>query len=96
MAPDPEPRQTRSRVYPLAEGGFDSSLADEDACLVAALRNLMKSIGRMLDRMDKRIDKPANAHGTFLQGSEQMIDSDTPEESGRAVSNKHSGFGRGI
>jgi len=60
------------------------------------LRRIGKRIGSMLDRIDARIDKPAKDRGTYTSGSEQMIDSDMGREAGRAVQNKHSGFGRGI
>lgn len=62
--------------------------------------NLLRSISawtaRVLDRVEARIDKPAKDVGTYLQGSEQMIDSDMAREMGRATSNKRSGFGRGV
>jgi hypothetical protein len=58
------------------------------------VRNLSSRIARIVDRIDERIDKPAKAHGTFTQGSEQMIDSDMPKEMGRSTSNRRSGFGR--
>lgn len=53
-------------------------------------------LGEIVDRIDARIDKPAKDRGIFTQGSEQMIDDEMAREKGRAVSNKHSGFGRGI
>jgi hypothetical protein len=63
---------------------------------MALLRSVFGRIGRVLDRIDERIDKPAKSGGTFSQGSEQMIDDELASEKGRAVSNKRSGFGRGI
>jgi hypothetical protein len=63
---------------------------------MSAVKRLFGWIGQRLDKIDERIDKPAKGHGTFLQGSEVMVDNeDTPKESGQAVQNKHSGFGRG-
>jgi hypothetical protein len=58
------------------------------------LKDLSKRIGNLVERIDARIDKPAKARGTFTKGSEQMIDSDMPEEIGRSTSNRRSGFGR--
>lgn len=61
-----------------------------------ALRRLIGWIGRSLDRIDERIDKPAKAHGTYLQGSETMIDDEMAAAKGEAVGNKRAGYGRGI
>lgn len=62
---------------------------------MGAIERLLGWISQRFDRIDERIDKPAKSHGTFLQGSEVMVDNkDTPKESGQAVQNKHSGFGR--
>lgn len=61
---------------------------------MGVMRRILDRIGAVLDRVDERIDKPAKDHGTFLQGSETMIDGETPRESGRSVTNKRSGFGR--
>ena len=61
-----------------------------------AMRRLITWIGARLDRIDKRIDKPAKAHGTFLQGSEAMIDDEMAGAKGEAVGNKRAGYGRGI
>lgn len=64
---------------------------------MSSIKRLFGWIGQRLDKIDDRIDKPAKGHGTFLQGSEAMIDNeDTAKESGEAVQNKHSGFGRGV
>jgi hypothetical protein len=63
---------------------------------MSAIRRALGWIGKQVDRIDQRIDKPAKGHGTYLQGSETMVDSDLPEESGRSVRNKRSGFGRQI
>ena len=60
------------------------------------LGNFGKRIGALLDRIDARIDKPAKDRGTYTSGSEQMIADEMSAEKGRAVQNKHSGFGRGI
>jgi hypothetical protein len=60
------------------------------------LKNLAKRFGRLVDRIDARIDKPAKSRGTFTSGSEQMIDSDMPSEWGRSTSNRRSGYGRGL
>jgi len=53
-------------------------------------------VADLVDRIDARVDKPAKARRTFTRGSEQMIDNEIAEEVGRSVSNKRSGFGRGI
>ena len=60
------------------------------------LARLGTRLGKFVDRVDAKIDKPAKAHGTWTQGSEQMIDSEMPEEMGRATSNRRSGYGRGL
>ena len=60
------------------------------------LHRVANRIATSLDAVDGRVDKPAKASGTYLQGSEQMIDSDMAKEIGRATSNKRSGFGRGV
>jgi hypothetical protein len=60
------------------------------------LKNLASWIGRLVDRIDERLDKPAKSRGTFTSGSEQMIDSDLPSEMGRSTSNRRSGYGRGL
>jgi hypothetical protein len=60
------------------------------------LRNVAKRLGELVDRIDKRIDKPAKARGTFTSGSEQMIESDVPSAWGRSTSNRRSGYGRGL
>ena len=60
------------------------------------LRTISARIARALDRVEARIDRPAKDVGTYLQGSEQMIDSDMAREMGRATSNKRSGFGREV
>jgi hypothetical protein len=59
-------------------------------------RALTDRLVAVIDRIDERIDKPAKTRGTFTSGSEQMIDSEMPAEHGRSVSNRRSGFGRGI
>lgn len=61
---------------------------------MSRLKDLASRIGNLVDRIDERIDKPAKDRGTFTQGSEQMIDSEMPEEIGRSTSNRRSGFGR--
>jgi hypothetical protein len=63
---------------------------------MSAIRRALGWIGKQVDRIDQRIDKPAKSHGTYLRGSESMIDSDLPEEAARSTRNKRSGFGREI
>jgi hypothetical protein len=59
------------------------------------LTSVAKRLGDLVDRIDKRIDKPAKSRGSFTSGSEQMIDSDVPSAWGRSTSNRRSGYGRG-
>lgn len=62
---------------------------------MSKVKQLFGWVGKRLDRIDERIDKPAQDHGTYLQGSEAMVDNeDTPKATGEAIRNKHSGFGR--
>lgn len=63
---------------------------------MGVLRSLRTRLGEAVDRIDRRIDRPAKDRGTYTQGSEQMVDSATAREIGRATSNKRSGFGRGL
>jgi hypothetical protein len=63
---------------------------------VGRLKHLGSRVASLVDRIDGRIDKPAKTRGTFTQGSEQMIDSDMPEEIGRSTANRRSGFGRAL
>jgi hypothetical protein len=58
------------------------------------LKRVAKRLARLVDRIDKRIDKPARTRGTFTSGSEQMIDGDVPSAWGRSTSNRRSGYGR--
>jgi hypothetical protein len=63
---------------------------------VGRLRELGRRIGRAIDRIDSKVDKPARQHGTFTQGSEQIVDAEMPEEMGKATSNRRAGYGRNI
>jgi hypothetical protein len=56
------------------------------------IRDLGSWLGRLVEKIDARVDKPAKDRGTFTSGSEQMIDSDMPAEMGRSTSNRRSGF----
>jgi hypothetical protein len=58
--------------------------------------NFKERLGAFVDRVDARIDKPAKSRGTWTSGSEQMIDDDMAKEKGRAISNRRSGYGRGL
>jgi hypothetical protein len=60
------------------------------------LRDLANRLGKLVDKIDGRINKPAKSRGTFTSGSEQMIDSDLSSEMGRSTSNRRSGYGRGL
>jgi hypothetical protein len=59
------------------------------------LRDVASWIGRLVDRIDERLDKPAKSRGTYTSGSEQMIDGDpVGSEMGKTTSNRRSGYGR--
>jgi hypothetical protein len=60
------------------------------------LKSVAKRLADLVDRLDKRIDRPAKSRGTFTSGSEQMIDSDVQSAWGRSTSNRRSGYGRGL
>jgi hypothetical protein len=60
------------------------------------LKNIARRLGALVDRIDRRIDKPAKSRGTFTSGSEQMIDSDVPSAWGQSTSNRRSGYGREV
>ncbi len=49
---------------------------------------------KLLERIEARFDKPAKRH-PLNPGSEQMIDSETPDVTGRSVRHRRSGLGLG-
>lgn len=60
------------------------------------LDSLKERLARFVDRVDERIDKPAKERGTFTSGSEQMVDDGMARAEGEAVTNRRSGYGRGM
>jgi hypothetical protein len=63
---------------------------------VSWFASFKKRLAAFVDRVDARIDKPAKSRGTWTSGSEQMIDDDMAKEKGRAITNRRSGYGRGL
>ena len=63
---------------------------------MSRMRGFANRVAAVVDRIDRRVDKPAKDRGVHTQGSEQMIDSDMAREAGRSTSNRRSGFGRGL
>ena len=54
----------------------------------------MGRLTRLLDWIDRRVDKPASRH-PYSPGSEQMISSETPKATGESVRNRRTGGGLG-